>query len=101
VDSQVALITTHTASSSPKSKPDGPAEVPRSTILSRLGGVTAMLVVAVLTVGVFSPTVPLPGLGLRNWLVVLFQINAGLGQLPADPLHIVNPLDIASSFWSA
>ena len=39
--------------------------------------------------------VALPGLGLRNWLVVLFALNAGTGGLPADPLRVLNPLDFA------
>jgi hypothetical protein len=58
------------------------------------GGVAALLVVAVLTAGLLSPAVPLPGLGLRNSLVVLFEINAGAGQLPPDALRVFNPLDV-------
>jgi len=44
--------------------------------------------------GLLGPVIASPGLGLRNWLVVLFQINAGVGQLPAEPLRVFNPLDV-------
>ena len=37
----------------------------------------------------------MPGLGLRNWLVVLFELNAGTGGLPVDPLRVLNPIDFA------
>ena len=66
-----------------------------SSGLSRLGGVPAMLVAAVLLASLLSFFVSLPGLGLRNWLIVLFSLNAGTGGLPADPLRVLNPLDFA------
>jgi hypothetical protein len=71
-----------------------PLSLPRSKTLSRVGGMAATLVVAVLMAGLLAPVIPLPRLGLRNWLVVLFQINAGVGQLPAQPLGIFNPVDV-------
>jgi len=63
--------------------------------MSRLGGVSAMLVTAVLLASLLSFFVALPGLGLRNWLVVLLELNAGTGGLPVDPLRVLNPLDFA------
>jgi len=66
----------------------------KSSTQSGVGGIAALLVVAVLIAGMLSLAIPLPGLGLRNWLVVLFQINAGAGQLPPDPLRVFNPLDV-------
>ncbi len=66
----------------------------KSSTQSRVGGIGASLVVASLIVGMLGLVIPLPGLGLRNWLVVLFQINAGAGQLPPDPLRVFNPLDV-------
>ena len=63
--------------------------------MSRLGGVSAMFVAAVLLASLLSFVVALPGLGLRNWLVVLFELNAGTGGLPVDPLRALNPLDFA------
>ncbi len=55
-----------------------------------------MLVAATLLVGVAGLAVELPGPGLRNWLVVLFQLNAGAGDLPVDPLRVVNPIDFGA-----
>jgi hypothetical protein len=63
--------------------------------VSRLGKVSAMLVAAVLLGSLLSFFVALPGLGLRNWLVVLYELNAGTGGLPVDPLRVLNPLDFA------
>jgi uncharacterized membrane protein len=54
-----------------------------------------MLVAAMLLASLLSFFIALPGLGLRNWLVVLFELNAGTGGLPVDPLRILNPLDFA------
>ncbi len=31
----------------------------------------------------------------NNWLIVLFQVNAGLGEVQFARLHGLNPLDIA------
>jgi hypothetical protein len=61
---------------------------------SRVGGIAALLVVAGLIAGLLGLAIPLQGLGLRNWLVVLFQINAGAGELPPGPLRVFNPLDV-------
>jgi hypothetical protein len=36
----------------------------------------------------------LSSLACRAWLVVLFQIDAGIGRLPAEPLRVFNPLDV-------
>lgn len=66
-----------------------------SRALSRVGGVASILVALLLLVGLVGLAVPLPGLGIRNWLVVLLQINSGLDGLPPDPLRVFNPLDIA------
>ena len=71
------------------------APTPPPSGLSRLGGLSAILVAVLLLVSLLSFFVTLPGLGLRNWLVVLFALNAGLGGLPADPLRVLNPLDFA------
>jgi hypothetical protein len=45
--------------------------------------------------GIVALLVGLPGLDLRTWLIVLFQINAGIGTLPGDPLRVFNTLDVA------
>ena len=55
----------------------------------------AILTAAVLLIGLVGFVISSPGLGLRNWLVVLFEINAAAGTLPPDPLRIFNPLDVA------
>jgi hypothetical protein len=67
----------------------------KSSTPSRVGGIAALLVMASLIAGLLGLAIPLQGLGLRNWLVVLFQINAGAGELPVDPLHVFNPFDVA------
>jgi len=64
-------------------------------VLRRVGGIAALLVAAILVVGALGLVVPAPGLGLRNWLIVLIQFNSGLGPLPADALSLSNPIDIA------
>ena len=46
-------------------------------------------------VGLVGLVVQPQGLGVRNWLVVLFQMNSGLGSLPSNPLRVGNPLDFA------
>jgi hypothetical protein len=58
------------------------------------GGVAALLAASLLLVGIAALVLGPPGLELRTWLVVLFQINAGIGTLPADPLRVFNPLDV-------
>lgn len=96
----------YTASSSTK-EAASPGSLTRSKTLSRAGGIAAILVVTLLITGLLGLAIQLPGLGLRNWLVVLFQINAGAG-LPAEPLRVFNPLDVVvlvlvgvtfASFW--
>jgi hypothetical protein len=54
-----------------------------------------MLETAILLIGLVGFAGSLPGFGLRNWLVVLFEINAGVGDLPVDPLRVLNVLDVA------
>jgi len=63
-------------------------------VTSVAGGVAALLAASLLLVGIAALVLGLPGLELRTWLVVLFQINAGIGTLPADPLRVFNPLDV-------
>lgn len=67
---------------------------PRPTALSRSAGVAGLLVTVLLLIGLVAIALSLPGLAFRNWLLVLFQINARVGALPADPLRVVNPLDV-------
>lgn len=66
----------------------------QSAAVFRLGGATALLVATMLLVGSVGPVLSLPGLGIRNWLVVLFQINARTGLLPSDPLRVFNIVDV-------
>ncbi len=61
--------------------------------LSRVGLVASGLVTILLIGGLKSFFIVLPALGLQNWLVVLFRINAG--QLAFDALRILNPIDFA------
>jgi len=68
----------------------------RPTGLSRAGAIAGMLVVAILLMGAVGLAVALPGLGLRNWLVVLFQLNSGVGSVSLDSLRVFNPLDVAA-----
>jgi hypothetical protein len=67
----------------------------RGRTFARAGGVAALLVAGTLAVGVAALALDLPGLELRTWLVVLFQIDAGIGNLPPEPLRVFNPLDVA------
>ncbi len=60
----------------------------------RLGTFSGMLLAALLVLSLGGLFFRLPGLGPRNWLVVLFQINAGIPGLPPEPLLVFNPLDI-------
>lgn len=60
--------------------------------LTRLCGAAAVLASMTLVAGIIGLAGG-TGLGIRNWLVVLFQMNTGVGTLPADPLNVVNPLD--------
>lgn len=59
-----------------------------------MGGVSALLAAVMLIAGSVGFLAQAPGLGLRNWLVVLFQINSGLGRLPADAFSLLNPVDL-------
>ena len=68
----------------------------RSRGLSRLGAVAAVAAAVVLLAGLAGLVVSSPDLGLRNWLVVLFQINSGIGRFPAEPLRVLNPVDVAA-----
>jgi hypothetical protein len=52
-------------------------------------------VALLMLLGVVGLALSWPRLGLRNWLVVLFQVNSGVGSIPSEPLHIVNWLDVA------
>ena len=65
------------------------------SVLEALGGIAAAVTTALLTLGLVGLVVQQQVLGLRNWLVVLFQMNSGIGSLPSSPLHVLNPLDIA------
>jgi len=68
----------------------------RSGGLLRLGGAAAVAAAVVLLAGLAGLAVSSPGLGLRNWLVVLFQLNSGIGHLPPEPLRVLNPVDVAA-----
>jgi hypothetical protein len=63
-------------------------------ILERVGGVAAALTVVFLVLGLVGLVIEQKGLGLRNWLVVLLQMNSGFGSLPSDPLRVSNLLDV-------
>ncbi len=63
-------------------------------VTSVAGGVAALLATSLLLVGIAALVLGLPGLKLRTWLVVLLQITAGIGTLPAGPLRVFNPLDV-------
>ncbi|MGE5155966.1 MAG: hypothetical protein ACM3JP_00535 [Betaproteobacteria bacterium] len=63
--------------------------------LPRVSGMAALLVALLLLLGLVGLAASSPRLGLRNWLVVLFQVNSGLGSLPSEPLRLINPVDIA------
>jgi hypothetical protein len=90
----VSSASRYTGGSAPRKELACPLSLPRSKILPRVGGVAAILVVAGLMAGLLGAAIPATGLGLRNRLVVLFQINAGVGQLPVEPLRVFNPLDV-------
>lgn len=61
------------------------------SLLQRMGAVSAGLVAVMLVGGLKSLLDVLQGLGLHNWLVILFQIN--LGRVDYDSLKVLNPLD--------
>ena len=69
-------------------------DVVGSRVLARSGAVAAGVVALMLLTGIAALAFGLPGLQLRTWLVVLFQINADVGSLPARPLRVFNPLDV-------
>jgi hypothetical protein len=62
----------------------------RRNWLYRIGGVAAVIVMALLLVGILGVIIPLQD----NWLIVLFKLNAGLGGVQADSLNVLNLLDI-------
>jgi hypothetical protein len=64
-------------------------------MLGHVGGVAAILTAALLLTGLLGWAIAPQGLGPRNWLVVLFQINAGINHVSADMLRLLNPLDVA------
>jgi hypothetical protein len=75
---------------------DGTAPAGRS-VRSVVGGIAAMLVAALLVVGLvglLGPAVFGSSLGPRNWLAVLLESNLGVGTLPADALRLLNPIDL-------
>jgi hypothetical protein len=61
----------------------------------RVGGLAALIVALLLLLGVVGLAISSSGLGPRNWLIVLFQINSGVGSLPTQPLRVFNGLDVA------
>jgi hypothetical protein len=63
-------------------------------LLRRVGGVSAIATCFIMLLGAAALALGLRGLGLRPWLLVMFQMNAGIGSLPADPLRVFNPLDV-------
>jgi hypothetical protein len=65
----------------------------RAALLGRLGVVASGLVAILLVGGLKSFFIVLPALGLENWLIVLFRINAG--QVGFESLRILNPIDFA------
>ncbi len=67
----------------------------RTMWMYRLGGLSSLLVGIAFLTSLLSFVIVLPGLGPRNWLVVLFELNARFSRLPADPLRVLNPLDVA------
>jgi hypothetical protein len=69
-------------------------DVVGSRVRARSGAVAAGVVALMLLSGIAALAVGLPSLQLRTWLVVLFQINADVGSLPARPLRVFNPLDV-------
>jgi hypothetical protein len=66
--------------------------VQRTSSLQRVSLVSAGLVAVVLVGGLKSLLAVLQGLGFHNWLVLLFQINAG--QVDYATLRVLNPLDL-------
>lgn len=62
--------------------------------LQRTGGLAAIALAFILLIGIAALALDIPGLRLRTWLAVLFEINAGIGSLPAEPLRVFNPLDV-------
>jgi hypothetical protein len=62
--------------------------------MPRVAGVAALTVAVLLILGAVGLAVSSHPRGLRNWLVVLFQVNAGTGNLPSEPLRLINWLDV-------
>jgi hypothetical protein len=75
---------------------------PRAARFSAISGATALLLAALLTIGLTGPTAMLLGVGIaggwptafRNWLIVLFELNAGIEEVQFGLLRGLNPLDI-------
>lgn len=67
---------------------------PWSRWRTRVGGVASLTAAALLILGIVGLYFGSPGLGLRNWIVLLFQINSGIGFVPYSTLRIFNPLDV-------
>ena len=67
-----------------------------SALRSRIGGAASVLVAVLLLLGLAGLAISLPRLGIRNWLVVIFQLNAGIGDFTTDPLRVFNPLDVVA-----
>lgn len=60
----------------------------------RVGGGASLAAAALLILGIVGFYFSHLGLGLRNWIVLLFQINSGIGPTPFSTLRIFNPLDV-------
>jgi hypothetical protein len=61
--------------------------------LEVVGGLAAILAVAILVIGIVSLAIGFPS--LRPWLAVLFGINAAIGAVSHGTLRAANPVDIA------
>lgn len=65
----------------------------RVVTLPRVGGSAALVTDAILFLGLVGLAAQQQGLGVKNWLIVLFQINSGYFRL--DSLRTLNPIDVA------
>lgn len=83
---------------------DGQAASSHPHRLYRIGGVAALVVLALFLIGLVGaiavglqraaasgPRTPFPD----NWLVVLFKLNAGFAGVQPGSLNVLNPLDLA------
>ena len=64
---------------------------PRQNWLYKIGGAAALTVLVLFLVGVLGFITPFQD----NWLVVLFKLNAGLGDVQEDSLSVLNFVDVA------